>query len=43
MAHEMADAAQRVLKKIETDKVKVDIERVKESSRDAVGNGSGIT
>lgn len=43
MAHEMADAAQRILKKVETDDVKVNIERVKESSQNAVGNGSGIT
>lgn len=43
MAHEMADAAQRILKKVENDNAKVNIERVKESSQDAVGNGSGIT
>ncbi|XKL64282.1 hypothetical protein PGB90_004368 [Kerria lacca] len=42
MAHEMADAANHILKKIITSRIQINIERVKESPKDAFGNGSGI-
>lgn len=42
MAHEMADAANGVLRQIVFQKIPIDIERVKETQQQAFGNGSGI-